>query len=156
MRPIRLFILPALLNTPNSGHIPAFILSDSRFALRHMITLHINANVRAVPTSVVPVLVQAPHPNVLQGAPYEREVFAVFFAKIERMMAFVVTAMQDRAHSLSIPNSAYDSRPVWLANVGARSSVAPLTSNASGCPTAAAMQEHWQQNAAHSNAPHDL
>ena len=92
-----------------------------------MITLHINANVRAAPTSVVPVLVQAPHPNVLLGASYEREVFAVFFAKIERMMAFVVTATQDRAHSLSIPNSAYDSRPVWLANVGARSSVAPLT-----------------------------
>ena len=121
-----------------------------------MITLHINANALAVPTSVVPVLVQAPHLNVLLGASYEREVFAVFFAKIARMMAFVVTATQDPAHSLSIPNSAYASRPVWLANVGARSSAAPLTSNASDCPTAAAMQEHWQQNAAHSNAPHDL
>ena len=117
-----------------------------------MITLHINANVRAAPTSVVPFLVQAPHPNVLLGASYEREVFA----EIGRMMAFVVTATPDRAHSLSIPNSAYASIPVWLANVGARSSVAPLTSNASACPTAAAMQEHWQQNAAHSNAPHDL
>lgn len=113
-----------------------------------MITLHINANVRAAPTSVVPVLVQAPHPNVLLGASYEREVFA----EIGRMMAFVVTATQDPAHSLSIPNSAYASIPVWLANVGARSSAAPLTSNASDCPTAAAMQEHWQQNAAHSNA----